>query len=84
MTERIVLIAEMPTAPPRTAASEGSLMLVMFGVIFAQTGIRETSVTQRVTSSVKSGCSPISEPIMRSVMPCGHEKFNSKASTPVS
>ena len=38
ITERIVLIAEMPTAPPRTAASEGSLILVMLGVIFAQTG----------------------------------------------
>ena len=84
MTERIVLMAEIPCAPPRTAATDGSLMLVMFGVILAQTGIFETSVTQRVTSSVRSGCSPISDPILRSVMPCGQEKFNSKASTPVS
>src|SRR5207237_7843545 len=84
ITERIVLMAEMPLAPPRTAASEGSLMFVMFGVILAQTGILATSVTQLVTSAVRSGCSPISDPILRSVMPCGQEKFNSKASTPVS
>ena len=69
ITERIVLIAEMPTAPPRTAASEGSLMLVMLGVIFAHTGMFETSVTQDVTSSQRSGCSPISDPILRSVIP---------------
>src|SRR6185436_17862310 len=50
----------------------------------AQTGIFATSVTQLVTSSVRSGCSPISEPIFRSVIPCGQEKFNSNASTPVS
>src|SRR4029453_4109005 len=50
----------------------------------APPGIFAPSVTQLVTSSVKSGCSPISEPILRSVMPCGHEKFNSNASTPVS
>ena len=46
MTERIVLMAEMPPAPPRTAASDGSLMLVTLGVIFAQTGIFATSFTQ--------------------------------------
>src|SRR5207237_1073857 len=83
MTERMVLMAETPTAPPRTAASEGSLMFVMFGVIFAQTGIRETSVTQLVTSSVRSGCSPISEPMRRPVIPCGQENFNWNASAPV-
>src|SRR6267154_3405820 len=43
-----------------------------------------TSVTQLVTSSHRSGCSPISDPILRSVIPCGQEKFSSKASTPVS
>src|SRR5690349_4216939 len=77
-------MAEIPDAPPRTAASDGSLIFVMFGVILAQTGIFATSVTQRVTSSVRSGCSPISDPILRSVMPCGHEKLSSKPSTPVS
>src|SRR5882724_10813184 len=84
ITDKIVLIAEIPMAPPRTAASEGSLMLVMFGVIFAQTGIVATSVTQLVTSSVRSGCSPISEPILRSVIPWGQEKLSSNPSTPVS
>src|SRR6185369_5893091 len=84
MTDRIVLIAEMPTAPPRTAATAGSRMLVMLGVILAQTGIFATSVTQLVTSCVRSGCSPISDPILRSVIPCGQEKLSSNPSTPVS
>src|SRR5215217_8264938 len=77
-------MAEMPTAPPLMAACAGSRMFVMFGVILAHTGIFATWVTQLVTSSVRSGCSPISEPILRSVIPCGHEKLSSNPSTPVS
>ena len=59
-------------------------MCVTFGVSLAQTGTVATSLTQPATSSRISGFSPIAEPILRSGKPCGHEKFNSNASTPKS
>ena len=54
MMERIVLIAAIPSAPPSTADCAGMVISVMLGVIFAQTGIEETSLTQPTTSSVIS------------------------------
>ena len=39
MTERIVLMALIPSQPALSAARAGSTMCVMLGVIFAQTGI---------------------------------------------
>ena len=82
MTERIVLIALMPSHPARSAARPGSSMWVMLGVIFAQTGFVATPFTQPQTSSRISGSCPIAEPIFRSGSPCGHEKLSSNASTP--
>ena len=84
VTLRIVLISAMPSAPPRIAAAAGTVGLPTFGVIFAQTGIFETPFTQPTTSSTMSGFSPIAMPILRSGRPCGHDRFISKPSTPVS
>ena len=76
-------MALTPSAPPFTAAWAGRVMSVMLGVIFAQTGIVETSFTQLVTSSTSSGFSPMAAPILRSGRPWGQERFSSKPSTPV-
>ena len=84
MTERMVLIAAMPSQPLAKAARLGSSMWVTFGVIFAQTGILETSFTQELTSPTMSGSWPMAAPIFLSGRPWGHEKFSSKASTPTS
>jgi hypothetical protein len=47
-------------------------MLVIFGVSFTITGMRATSITQRVIRSQYSGTWPTAAPIPRSLMPCGH------------
>jgi len=62
-------IAEIPSAPPSTAARAGCVMSVMFGVIFAHTGIFATSFTQPTTSQEISGDCPIAAPIFRSGRP---------------
>ena len=48
------------------------------------TGIRVAAFTQRVTISMYSGTCPTAEPIPRSLIPCGHPKFSSTPSAPVS
>jgi hypothetical protein len=55
-------------------------MSVMFGVIFAQTGTDALALIHPQTSSNKTQSWPIAAPILRSGIPCGHEKFISKAS----
>ena len=77
-------MAEMPSAPPRSAARAGTLMSVMLGVILAHTGTLETFFTQRVTSSTISGFWPMAAPMARSGRPWGQERLSSKASMPVS
>ena len=42
------------------------------------------SLHQRVTISIYSGTCPTAEPMPLSDIPCGHPKFNSNPSTPVS
>ena len=49
----------------------GIMMLVMLGVSLTMTGMRQTSVTQRVICSQYSGTWPTAEPMPRSLMPCG-------------
>jgi len=82
MTERMVLMALRPVAPPRRAARPGSSMWVMLGVILAQTGSLVADFTQPQTSSRMSGSWPMAAPILRSGRPWGQEKLSSKASTP--
>ncbi len=84
VTERIVLIADTPCAPPRIAARAGWQMSPMFGVIFAHTGWSTAAVTQPVTSSTIAGSCPIAAPMLRSGWPCGHEKLSSRPSQPAS
>ena len=84
MMLRIVLMTETPWAPAERAERDGSSMRVTFGVIFAQTGFVAAAITQPVTSSTRSGFSPIAAPIFRSGRPCGQEKLSSNPSTPVS
>ena len=83
MTHRMVLIALTPSHPARSAASQPSWMCVTFGVSFAHTGTFAAPITQRQTSSMIPQSCPIAAPIFRSGNPCGQEKFNSNASTPV-
>ena len=69
ITLRMVLIAATPSQPARSAASAGASMWVMFGVIFAHTGIVATSLTQPHTSSSRSGSWPMAAPMRRSGSP---------------
>ena len=84
MTELTVLMSEMPSAPPRRAASAGARMFVTLGVSFTTTGIRVCFLHQRVTISMYSGTWPTAEPMPRSDMPCGQPKFSSTPSQSVS
>jgi hypothetical protein len=84
ITELIVLMSETASAPPRTAARPGGVMLVTFGVSLTITGKRVASFTHSVTMQVYSGTCPIAAPMPRSLMPCGQPKFSSTPSAPVS
>ena len=84
MIELMVLISDTASAPPFFAARAGSRMSEMFGVSFTMTGIFEYCLHQRVTISTYSGTWPTAAPMPRSLMPCGHPKFSSIPSAPVS
>ena len=60
--------------------SQTWVMSVIFGVILAQTGIVAFALIQPHTSWSKSQSWPTAAPILRSGIPCGHEKLISNAS----
>src|SRR5207245_2718187 len=57
-----VLIAEMPSAPPATAAFAIGTMFVTFGVSFANTGRDVACLARRQTFSVDAGSTAWSVP----------------------
>ncbi len=61
----------------------GSVMSVMFGVIFASTGMRTAFFTVSVNFSHSENAWPTLWPEPSTVM-CGHEKFSSSMSAPLS
>jgi len=79
----IVLMAAMPSAPPRFAASAASLMRATLGVSFASTGIVQPRFAAAVNRSTSSGTCPMSDPKPPSAI-FGQEKFSSTASAPFS
>ncbi len=78
----IVLMSETPSAPPSRAARAASTMSPVFGVNLTRTGVRATSLTQRVISVMSFGSWPIVEPMPRSHIPCGQPKLSSSPSQP--
>ena len=80
----IVLMSEIPSAPPSTAAKPGSVMSPVLGVSFTRTGVLANSFVQLVISCRSLGSCPTDEPMPRSHMPCGQPKFSSRPSHPVS
>ena len=79
----IVLIAAIPSAPPRFAASAAGLIFATFGVSLARIGIFVPRLAAAVNRSTSSGICPISEPRPPSAI-LGQEKFSSMASAPFS
>ena len=79
----IVLMADMPSAPPRRAASAAGLMRSTLGVSFARIGIFAPRLAAAVNRSTSSGTWPISDPRPPSAI-LGQEKFSSMASAPFS
>src|SRR6185436_14719175 len=73
----IVLMAEMPSAPPSIAAFAIGTMSVMFGVSFANTGRDVAFLARRQTFSVALGSTAWSVPWET----LGQEMLSSKAST---
>ncbi len=80
---RNVFTAEMPSAPPFFAKRAGSVMSVMFGVIFASTGMLTAPFTVAVNFSSRWNACPTLCPEPSTVM-CGQEKFSSSMSAPLS
>ena len=80
MSDSIVLIAEIASAPPFTAAFAIGTMSVTFGVSFTITGKSVPFFAARVTISTRWGSCPMNAPICFSGEPCGHETFSSIAS----
>ena len=77
----IVLIAAMPSAPPRIAAAAAGPIRSTFGVSFAITGIPHPRFAAAVYFSTSSGICPMSLPSPSSIM-FGQLKFSSTASAP--
>ena len=77
----MVLMAAIPFAPPRFAASAAGLIFATFGVSLARIGIDAPRRAAAVNRSTSSGTWPMSEPRPLSAM-FGHEKFSSIASAP--
>ncbi len=65
----IVLMSEMPSAPPFFAARAGKRISAMLGVSFTSTGMVETSVTHSVIIVQYSGIWPTAAPMPRSLIP---------------
>ena len=77
-----VLIADIPSAPPLTAAIAEGIMLVIFGVILAITAIFVALLAAFVYFSTSSGLQPTSEPMLSRPI-CGHDMFSSTPSIPI-
>ena len=77
----MVLIAAIPSAPPRIAASAAGLMVATLGVSLAITGIFVPLLAALVNLSTSSGTCPISLPSPSSCI-LGQEKLSSIASAP--
>ena len=79
--ELIVLIAAMPSAPPRFAARAIGTMSVMFGVSFASTGSEVPFFAARVKRSISSSDCPIVTPRSSDSI-LGQEKLHSITEAP--
>ena len=79
--ELIVLMAAIPSAPPRFAASAIGTMSVMFGVSFASTGREVPLLVALVNLSTSSADCPIVTPRSSDSM-LGHEKLHSITEAP--
>ena len=79
----MVLMAAIPSAPPRFALSAAGLISATLGVSFARIGIFAPRLAAAVKRSTSSGTCPISEPRPPSAM-LGQEKLSSMASAPFS
>ena len=84
MSELIVLIRAIPSAPAARAARAGWRMSVTLGVSFTSTGMAAFSITHSVIIWTYSGTWPTAAPMPRSLMPCGQPKLSSMPSAPVS